>query len=149
MQGFEKNPIGPFLYALEFTVTEFGSSQENELLFVQAFDYFCKNIIEVLATPENCMRNSYLTNDYFGLCKRILRYNEFIFYRNSHLMNFAQVLINSCGIDHYQSTMEIKGCFKEILKGLEQDVAQGVLDGTTQQDTTVVANKRQMWSFMK
>ena len=54
MLGFEKNPIGSFLYAVEYSIKEFGSDPSKEKLFVEAYDFICRNIEQVLASYENC-----------------------------------------------------------------------------------------------
>ena len=83
--GFEKNPIGTFIYSVEFTLTEFGGNPQHEFVFVQAFDFICMNSGQVLATAENCKRSPHLVNDFFGLSKRILRYNEDVFFKSTQL----------------------------------------------------------------
>ena len=66
-----------------------------------------------------------MINDFFGLSKRILRYNEDVFFKSSQLSCFAKVLINASGVDHKRAAKETTSCLKELLTGLEADLANG------------------------
>ena len=88
MLGYQKNQLGSFVYAVEFSFSEFGHQPQNADIFVEAFDFVVKVTNECLPTREKCEQNPDLINDFFGMSMRYVRYNKALFYSSNQLHVF-------------------------------------------------------------
>jgi transportin-3 len=83
MQGYQINPIGSYVYAVEFCFTEFGHQPQNAELFVEAFDFIIKTTAQALNSRSDLEQQPDLVNDFFGMAMRYVRYNKAIFFRST------------------------------------------------------------------
>jgi len=67
LTGYQLNPIGSYVYGVEFCFTDFGKMPQYKQMFVQAFDFICKQTNLVLHSKEECAKNPDLVNDFFGI----------------------------------------------------------------------------------
>lgn len=54
MNGFKQNPLGTFVYSVEFCFMDFGHQADKEALFTQALDFIIQNATEYLVSREIC-----------------------------------------------------------------------------------------------
>lgn len=89
MIGYAQNPICSYIYAVEFTFTEFGHQESNFVLFTQALDHIILTTATKLKSRKDLEQQPDLVSDFFGLAMRILRYNETVFFGSGQLPLFG------------------------------------------------------------
>ena len=80
MLGYKQNPLGTFVYAVEFCFAEFCHQPQHNDMFIEALDYIIKTSSEVLVSKDVCEQNPDLINDIFGMAMRYVRYNKTLFF---------------------------------------------------------------------
>lgn len=122
MHGFKQNPLGSFVHAVEFCFMEFGHQTDKSELFTQAFDYVIEHSGQYLVSREVCEQNPDLMNDIFGLCLRIVKHNDLLFYDATKLESLIKFAMMTIGITGYR----IAKSHSEFMTQLLRNVAEAM-----------------------